>query len=530
MESHGNGLRSGVCWLGASARRSSSLFCLLAVLMVPCRVHPAQKRTPRKKKDVFHAEVPVRRVTRLDWRFAVRIPGQLPRRLPLSYRSEEQRYQLFVPKSYHSRRAWPFIVFVSPGDDPMGWPFWEKVCREKQLFFCAAYGAGNGRSATWRARVILDVLDDARRRYRMDPNQTYLVGFSGGGTFACTLAFALPEYFGGVVGMSGASPIKTLPYLRHRVQERLSIALLTGSKDFRRDEIKNALFPLYRDLSIRSRLWDVPGQKHTIPTPEILGQVIDWLQADLKRRQKDAQRHPELSATPDTVLTDHERSLALLKKAQLDLALASTTKRGNAGVGRMPGTKTEREPLTYRAVCLLEGIVARWKRTEAAEKARKLLSEVRNDTSRNQRLREQESKEEVQVLAAQARAREALGQVGEARRLWQQLANDQKGTEMERKANKRVQALTQLLARTPYLGVRLLGASTTIGSVVDASPANRAGLRAGDRFIQFGPARVRSRKDLSQAMSKHKPGDSVKVQVQRTGRTLTYQVVVGAKP
>src|SRR3954468_10132368 len=184
----------------------------------------------------FQAEVRVANRTRLDWEFAAAGFGRDATRLPAGYESRNQRYQLYVPKTYHPEKVWPLVVFISPGDEPLGWRYWQKPCEESDLLFCAAYGAGNNCPAGQRIRIVLDMLDDVRRHYRIDPDQTYLTGFSGGGRVACTIAFALPEYFGGVMPVCGTNPLNGLSYLRHRVHDRLSVAFVTGATDFNRKE------------------------------------------------------------------------------------------------------------------------------------------------------------------------------------------------------------------------------------------------------------------------------------------------------
>src|SRR5207253_8626226 len=112
----------------------------------------------------FQAEVKVQKPTRLDWQFAASGFGADAAKLPSDYLSYQQRYQLFVPEDYADKKAWPLLVFVSPGDDPLGWRMWQKVCQEHSILFCAAYGAGNNQPAGVRVRIVLDMLDDVRRR------------------------------------------------------------------------------------------------------------------------------------------------------------------------------------------------------------------------------------------------------------------------------------------------------------------------------------------------------------------------------
>src|SRR5579884_2216977 len=130
-------------------------------------------------------EVTVGRPTRLDWRFVAAEFGPKMAEVPHSYESIRQRYQLYVPPEYKPDKAWPLVVFVSSGDAPLGWRSWQKVCEDRDIFFCAAYGAGNNTPTGQRIRLVLDMFDDVRRRYHIDPNRTYLNGLSGGGRLAC---------------------------------------------------------------------------------------------------------------------------------------------------------------------------------------------------------------------------------------------------------------------------------------------------------------------------------------------------------
>src|SRR3954447_18484215 len=66
--------------------------------------------------------------TRLDWEFAVQGFGPGAAKLPAGYDSARQRYQLYVPKKYDAKRAWPLVLFISAGDQAAGWPAWQKVC------------------------------------------------------------------------------------------------------------------------------------------------------------------------------------------------------------------------------------------------------------------------------------------------------------------------------------------------------------------------------------------------------------------
>src|SRR5271169_6204644 len=74
----------------------------------------------------FQDKVQIAAPTRLDWKFAASAFGAEGGKVPADYDSRQQHYQLFVPRDYEAKRTWPLVVFVSPGDDPLGWRHWQK--------------------------------------------------------------------------------------------------------------------------------------------------------------------------------------------------------------------------------------------------------------------------------------------------------------------------------------------------------------------------------------------------------------------
>jgi hypothetical protein len=427
--------------------------------------------------------------------------------LAADYVSEEQRYQLYVPPNYRPAKAWPLVVFVSPGDDPLGWRCWQRTCEAHDVLFCAAYGAGNRCPPGRRARIVLDVLDDVRRRCRIDPEQTYLCGLGGGARLACDVAFALPEYVGGVVPVCGGGPLHALPYLRHRVEGRLSVAWVTGADDFNRRQVEDYCFPLLAELGVRSRLWVVPGVGHALPPPAVVDEVYTWLKDDLARRQADAKGRPGLAAVPDDVPTDGRRAEGALASAQADLTRPARLGRGAA---------------------LLRGIAARWEKTEAADRARALLAEIQADPERRQRLAEQESAERRRDLTARAKALESSGQERAALAKWEELTKAQPGAPAGAKAAAEAKRLRAALAARPYLGVGLEGEGAGVSAVAAGGPAARAGLRPGDRLLKVGAEPVGSLADLRRALGARKPGDRLALEVQRDGKVLPLTVEVGS--
>jgi hypothetical protein len=465
---------------------------------------PAQADKP---ETGLRDEVRVGQPTRLDWKFAASGFGPEAARLPNDFESRDQRYQLYVPKGYDAAKTWPLVLFVSPGDDPLGWRFWRKPCEERGLFFCAAYGAGNNCPPGHRLRIVLDAFDDARRHYKIDPDRTYVTGFSGGGRLACTIGFALPEYFGGVVPVCGTNPLNNLDYLRLRVRDRLSVAFVTGVRDFNRRENEDFLYPMFQDLGIRSKLWIVPKLGHSLPGPEALSETVAWLEADRGRRRSDAKTYPGLATTPDEVLTDLRRAEHVLETAEAELS---------------------RPEHVYRGVALLQGIVARWGRTEPADKARQRLREIQNDPRLLRLLGEQGGAEERRTLTAQAKALERYGELSAALRAWEVLAENLAGTPEAEKASAEAKRLRAALEKTPVLGLVFENETTTVRSVTSGGPADKAGLRPGDKLLRLEDHKTATLAELRQALQDHKPGDRVTLEFERTGKKRVVTIEVGS--
>jgi S1-C subfamily serine protease len=84
-----------------------------------------------------------------------------------------------------------------------------------------------------------------------------------------------------------------------------------------------------------------------------------------------------------------------------------------------------------------------------------------------------------------------------------------------------------------YLGVSTRPATqggAGIDSVVDGGPAQKAGLRAGDRIVEIGSSPVRDSDDVSAAVNARRPGDGVRVVVERGGERRTLTIKLGEQP
>jgi hypothetical protein len=456
----------------------------------------------------WQPEVRVRQPTRLTWGLPLDgLPAEQQRLLG-SYLSSKQRYQLYVPPDYDPGRPWPLLLFLAPGDDPLGFSCCKKAVEQQRMLFCAAYGAGPASGPAQSCRIVLDVFDDVRRRYSIDPDQTYLVGFSGAARLACELAFAFPEYVGGVVAVCGCGEWSRLDYLRLLARERMSLALITGPDDLQRREVEDFCYPYFTDLGIRTRLWKPPGSGHSLPSPELLNEVVLWLQEDLARRRAWDREWPTLAIAAEEVPTDLTHAGRMLQAA---------------------AANANNPEKVFRSVALVRGILARYGRTEPAERAERLLREIQDDPRRRKWLQDVSAEEEKRQVMARARAQERSGDLRGASRSWQPLAL-RAGTPEGTLAAREMTRLHALLAGTPYLGLGLEGDSSVVQSVVAEGPADRAGLRSGDRLLKLGPTTISSLTDLRKILDRLKPGDKVPVALQRGEKMLTLELEVGRPP
>jgi hypothetical protein len=348
-------------------------------------------------------DVKVKAATRLDWEFVARQFGADQAKLPADYDSAKQRYQLLVPKNYQKDKSWPLVLFISPGDGPGGWGAWRKVCEEQGVLFCAPYGAGNNCPIGQRCRIVLDALDDVRAAYNVDPDRTYVSGFSGGARMSCTVGFCLPEYFGGIVAIGGTNPLPKLAYLKHRIHDRLAVAHVAGDTDFNRKEHEAFMYPWWQGIGIASKLWIVPKTGHALPPPDVLVQVYGWLEGSLKQRQSDAVNNPKLTIAVGEAPSAEQQAKRLLEAAEASLQKPETT---------------------WRGVALLQGVAGRWPKSDAGKQAQAMLQEVLKDEAKLKLVGEQGGAEERKFLMEQSKALEGFGQIEKAIQSWQYLAQE----------------------------------------------------------------------------------------------------------
>jgi S1-C subfamily serine protease len=84
-----------------------------------------------------------------------------------------------------------------------------------------------------------------------------------------------------------------------------------------------------------------------------------------------------------------------------------------------------------------------------------------------------------------------------------------------------------------YLGISSGVANeggAAVRSVISGGPAARGGLRSGDRIVEIAGTPVREPDDVSAVVNTRRPGDKVRVIVERGGQRRTLTVTLGTQP
>jgi predicted esterase len=421
---------------------------LLACALVVLLSNSAPSAEPGKG---YTKKVSVQGPTRIDWTFVFssKSVARPPADWLGDYDSKQQQYDLYVPanvKTAGKGEGTPLILFISAGAGPSGWPNFEDACKERGMLFASPYNAGNGVDTKKRVRIVLDVLDDVRRRYRVDPDRTYIAGFSGGARIACGIACALPEYFGGLITCCAVNDLRrevrdgdksVSEYaLVHRLTDRLSIALITGETDFNRPEAERLYGPIFINTDVRCRVWVVPKMGHGIPGGKELKEVVAWVEEDLKRRQELAKKYPASRADDDKAFTRENWSKAVLAE----------------------GKERMKDPeMQYRGLMLLKGCMQRWDDLPAGTEAKKIL--LQYDAREDRPWELKEVNEQRRLILAQARAfhdyaagplpkqyeKDRVDYAKEALLRWKFIKKDGAGTKAADEADKRIPALQKII-------------------------------------------------------------------------------------
>ncbi|MBI5366071.1 MAG: hypothetical protein HZA54_03465 [Planctomycetes bacterium] len=137
-------------------------------------------------------------------------PGTYAEEYEVPYDRSSARYHLFVPATYRPSRPCPLLVTLHPtggqGQAMLGW--WRSLAGDQGYLLLAPTATafrtkGWGKTELERA-CILAAIDHVRARFAVDPDRTYLTGYSMGGHASWDLGIEFADRWAGILPMAGA--------------------------------------------------------------------------------------------------------------------------------------------------------------------------------------------------------------------------------------------------------------------------------------------------------------------------------------
>jgi len=111
-----------------------------------------------------------------------------------------ERWEVIAPDDCRTEAPCGVLVWIHPWDDARAPRDWAPVLGAARVIYVAADRSGNDQPVLdRRAPLALFGLEGARSRFAIDPERTWVGGFSGGGRVASRLAIAYPDLFAGAV-------------------------------------------------------------------------------------------------------------------------------------------------------------------------------------------------------------------------------------------------------------------------------------------------------------------------------------------
>lgn len=310
--------------------------------------------SPNYAQGIFYEKVRVREASSYDWEYAAE--GIYSHRTATDerlkkYAATKQLYDLFGPRHAPSRPL-PLILYVAPGNIPR-WDYFEWTCRRQNVLFAAPRNAGNVQHPAIRCRATLDVLGDVQRRYRVDPNRTYIAGYSGGALIAQKLALAMPECFGGLMCMSQRLALHGGTATMVRAAERIDIVALCGGNELVGPEVEHVDVPVARASGFRAGSMVSRHLGHKRPAVNTIEAAYQWLEDGVDKRRELAKTYSSTCINWQRRFDQETWGQALLEELE---------------------TLRDKEP--QRAIAIVRWMMERWAETDLADEAATVVADI----------------------------------------------------------------------------------------------------------------------------------------------------------
>src|SRR5262249_27782058 len=157
---------------------------------------------------------------------------------------------------------------------------------------------------------------DVRQRFGPDTDRIYITGVSQGSLTACMIAYSYPEFIGGLLAIGGATSLRSEPWMRDRVKERLSVVLMAGGLDAGRHELEQVRYKRLRDEGVHVNLTLVPSMAKGMPPALVLDQAIARLEEKRVDRMQLGKKAPMLRMAEKAMPKADEWARAVVDEAK----------------------------------------------------------------------------------------------------------------------------------------------------------------------------------------------------------------------
>lgn len=196
------------------------------------------------------------------------------------------RFALYVPPPPAPAGGYALLVFVPPWNPARVPESWLPALDRSHTILVTAAGSGNAADvANRREPLALLGAHGVMQRYRVNPAQVYVGGFSGGSRVALRLALGYPDLFRGALLDAGSDPIGTaavpLPpaKLLHQFQDTSRLVFLTGEDDVvRQAQLARASASLQHWCAFNTRSITLLRTPHVLADAAAVTRALAWLQ------------------------------------------------------------------------------------------------------------------------------------------------------------------------------------------------------------------------------------------------------------
>ncbi|MFO0982950.1 MAG: PDZ domain-containing protein, partial [Planctomycetota bacterium] len=245
-------------------------------------------------------------------------------------------------------------------------------------------------------------------------------------------------------------------------------------------------------------------------------------------------------AVGGTAVHDHDELTKAIRSHHAGDAIDLKVNRGGeslhlkATLGAAPEAEAQVETVPGEAAEQAERAATQAKRAaERAERqARQQAERARAQAERAEKLTQEqaeraEKRAQEQAERQQQRAEEMQRRAEQEQREAERRAREQQGEEQQEKAPAEGAAPRAFLGVVPDTSFD--GDGLRVQEVVQDSPAQKHGLRAGDVIVRIDRRAIRNTDDVFAALREHEPGDTVGVRVQRGEETVRVRVTLGER-